>query len=152
MWNSTRGLAPFLLQTENSHLLDTSPIRGPQDGTFTAFSFHFRDLQWQNPHPFSPRAFTSSLLVPQKPRIWVTSPLKPNSPGAPNLEVPSHSHTPQDPHTLPLYRVWQWAAVNTQCGEMRKAPQLKRPRSKRATCHGCEWGAHSSPSSTLSPS
>lgn len=53
---------------------------------------------------------------------------------------------------LPSYRVWQWAADSTQCAEMREAPQLKRPRSNRATCHGWEWGSHSSPPSILSVS
>lgn len=33
---------------------------------------------------------------------------------------------------------------------MREPPQLKRLCSKRATCHVWEWGAHSSPLSTLS--
>lgn len=55
---------------------------------------------------------------------------------------------PQDPKHS--YRVWQWAADSTHCGEMREAPQLKRPCSKRATCHGWEWGTHSSSLRTLS--
>lgn len=55
---------------------------------------------------------------------------------------------PQDPKLS--YRVWQWAADSTHCGEMREAPQLKRPCAKSATCHGWEWGTHSSPLCTSS--
>lgn len=57
---------------------------------------------------------------------------------------------PSGLRALSSYRVWQWAADSTQCAEMREAPQLKRPRSNKATCHGWEWGSHSSPPGILS--